>query len=99
MTNDALIRDLERKVASGDESAIQGLLRARARSGEIQIIESQNGNVYRSLGPYGGRKSDVYGNNRACNCPDLVQIDRFCVCIARVWCEKHGGPRCVGGHD
>lgn len=48
---------------------------------------------------YYGRKSDVYGNNRACDCSDLLQVNTFCVCIARVWCSKHGGPRCVGGHD
>lgn len=51
------------------------------------------------LTPYSGRRTDVYGNNRACNCPNLMQVNRFCVCIARVWCEKHGGPHCVGGHD
>lgn len=55
--------------------------------------------VAHKMTPYNGRKTDVYGNNRACNCPDLMSVARFCVCIARVWCEKHGGPRCVGGHD
>lgn len=49
--------------------------------------------------PYRGRKTDAYGNNRACDCKDLMEVNTFCVCIARCWCPKHGGPRCVGGHD
>lgn len=46
-----------------------------------------------------GRRTDVYGNNRACACKDLMEVNTFCVCIGRSWCPTHGGPRCVGGHD
>jgi hypothetical protein len=50
--------------------------------------------------PWGtDRRTDVYGNNRACSCSDLMRVDKFCVCIGRAYCKKHGGPRCVGGHD
>ena len=94
---DNAIQELKRKAATGDEEAAQELLKARARAGEIKIVEIR-GHVYQ-ITPYGGRRTDSWGNNPACNCPDLMQIHTFCVCIARVWCEKHGGPRCVGGHD
>lgn len=52
-----------------------------------------------SMRRWSGRRTDVYGNNRACQCKDLMSVDMFCVCIGRAWCPTHGGPRCVGGHD
>lgn len=52
------------------------------------------------LKPWNGRRTDVYGNNRACGCPGLKRVvGLFCVCLGMCWCPKHGGPRCVGGHD
>lgn len=57
-----------------------------------------NGKTYRAK-PWTGLRTDSYGNNRACECLDLKRVDSFCVCVGRCWCEKHGGPRCVGGHD
>jgi len=62
-----------------------------------EIIEIK-GKKYRAR-PWTGRRTDSWGNNRACNCAELKQVDSFCVCIGRCWCPTHGGPRCVGGHD
>ncbi len=96
--SDATIRELERKVANGDKEAAQALLKARARAGEIEIIEVR-GTIYKVV-PWTGRRTDSWGNNRACACPDLMRVmGSFCVCIGRCWCPTHGGPRCVGGHD
>jgi hypothetical protein len=56
-------------------------------------------NTY-ELRPWSGSRTDTYGNNRACNCPDLKRVlGMFCVCYGKCWCPTHGGPRCVGGHD
>ena len=98
--SDIEIRELERKAATGDKEDKNNLMRARARIGEIQIYESEyDGTVY-ELRPWVGSRTDTYGNNRACDCPDLKRVvGMFCVCYGRAYCPTHGGPRCVGGHD
>ena len=95
------IRELERRIAAdkGDTDAQQGLLAERARIGEIEIIETKDGWLYEAR-PWTGARTDVYGNNRACQCPELKRlVGIFCVCYGKCWCPTHGGPRCVGGHD
>jgi hypothetical protein len=57
--SDIEIRTLERKAADGDKEAKKALLKARARAGEIQVIEVGD-NVYQ-VTPYHGRKTDVGG--------------------------------------
>lgn len=50
--------------------------------------------------PWGPRfRTDTYGNNRACNCPDLLKLDIFCVCYGICYCPSCGHSGCVGGHD
>jgi hypothetical protein len=97
--SDLETRELERKAAQGDKDAAQTLLKVRARKGEIEIREF-GGKIY-ELRSWGARfRTDVYGNNRACDCPELKRVvGMFCVCYGRAWCPNHGGPRCVGGHD
>jgi len=56
--------------------------------------------VRRPVRPWTGMRTDAWGNNRACDCEDLMRVlDSHCVCRGRCWCPTHGGPRCVGGHN
>jgi len=77
----------------------QALLKEKAANGEIEIIE-HNGTIYEVRNWGAGYRTDVYGNNRACNCPDLKRvIGIFCVCYGIAYCPTHGWKGCVGGHD
>ena len=50
--------------------------------------------------PWSGMRTDYWGNNRACDCEDLMRVlDTPCVCRGRAWCPTYGGPKCVGGHN
>lgn len=50
--------------------------------------------------PWGaGWRTDVYGNNRACNCAELLKLNIFCVCYGVSYCPNCGHSGCVGGHD
>ena len=46
-----------------------------------------------------GFRTDSYGNNRACKCPELLKLDTFCVCYGVCYCPNCGHCGCVGGHD
>lgn len=97
--SDLILREWERKAKAGDKDAPQEILKIRARNGEIEIQEF-NGVVYEIRNWGAGYRTDVYGNNRACNCPDLKKvIGMFCVCYGKAWCPNHKTLRCVGGHD
>lgn len=45
------------------------------------------------------RLTDSWGNNKACVCKEKLQLNIFCVCIARYYCPSCGRGGCVGGHD